>query len=371
MRRNFAFLAIAAMSVLSSCKYDNEYPPSGENYDNTTYNYDTDLSSFESVNAQALRLIEEMEKGHDGAELSESVLLGIYKEKLAVGASLMELTSPASQDTVEFMIKRFASISSLQQQGENGKPGLTSLPSGSSLLLDGNGMNYAKLVEKELMGAVIYFNEFSEKGYLSSIREEVNNNKLNDSTIARNEMSWDAAFGFTGTRKSEESSTYYIDPSYFWGNEWAKMNQVDGSNTLENIYGHFVRGRRSISYINRDTLMMDIQGISNNWELSIARKVEENLSSALDHSNQSGLRAHDLSAALGSIRMLPHNIESKMDSVDSRSISGKLGENFYETTDWQIQEIRKDIVFKYPELEPYLLKPILENVEEDQEASSR
>ncbi len=147
----------------------------------------------------------------------------------------------------------------------------------STYLFDQNGVEYAQLIEKGIMGAVFMYQALNV--YFSTDEMSVDNSTPVDPSIGEYftlmEHHFDEAFGYFGVQPNFPTSI----PVDFWGKY---CNSADGSlNSNGDMMTNFKKGRAALSagiYADRDAAIVAIQ---NEWEAIAAHHAINYLNQAI------------------------------------------------------------------------------------------
>lgn len=189
----------------------------------------------------------------------------------------------------------------------------------SAWLLNANGFEFKELVEKGLMGALLY-SEAMER--LSKIADFDNATKQLNGITAQ-EQAWDEAFGFFAVPADFPATTTGLS---YWGNYCNSVNAAIGSNT--EIMNAFLKGRAALS--NRDYTVRDQQRdiVMSTWEKVGAAKLIAYLKQA-KNATDAGPRHHQLSEAYGFIGAFRYNPSKKISDAEITELFNLLGDNLY------------------------------------------
>lgn len=331
-------LAVAACVAFSSCTDDKEEAPS--------YNV-PETYSFDNVNyagqTTRLAMLSELDTyiktGNNGAVLSAAKMKEMYANTNSpfsdanlnadTGKQLKNKTILTAQPVFEgFMDAVAAASQSAGAAATAGSAGiLTSNDGTKKYLVDANGLEYAQVIQKGLMGAVFY-NQAVE-GYLSAekIGPTVDNTNVTPGTGTTMEHHWDEAFGYFGAPK--DFPTNVADAKY-WANYSNKVNPALGSNKV--LMDAFLKGRAAISAKDMNGKDEAIATIRTEWERLVAAAAIHELNAAKSNIDDQAKKSHYLSEAIGFAMGLQYKSDRKLSDAKFQEVMNAIGTNLYDTT---------------------------------------
>ncbi len=248
---------------------------------------------------------------------------------------------------IEPLLEELAMISESTVSAAEGQAGVaTSLDGTKNYLLNTNGVEYGQVIEKSLMGALLYFQATSI--YLGSDKMNTDNETVEPGRGTDMEHSWDEAFGYFGIPKGFPSDT---EPLYFWGDYCNDRNLLIGTNIA--IMDAFLKGRAAIS--NKDIATRDeaIVEVRTAWENIIVGTALHYINGSLEDFDDKALRTHQLSEAAAFIYCLHFNSAKSISNGQINELLILLGGtngfttmNFYQTEKSKLEETR-DILAAY------------------------
>jgi hypothetical protein len=182
--------------------------------------------------------------------------------------------------------------------GVDGTAGVvTSNDGAKNYLLNDKGVELGQVIEKSLMGALLYYQSsgvYFEPGKIDTDNETVTTGKGTSM-----EHAFDEAFGYFGVPTDFPTNT---DNVVFWGNYCNGRNDVLGSN--KKIMDGFLKGRAAISA--KDIVARDeaIETVRDEWELVVAGTAIHYINSGLDDFGDIACQTQGLSEAIGFIYSL-------------------------------------------------------------------
>ena len=341
----------------------------------TTYTFERDGSTSVSYSGQNERLdqVEEikayLQSGDAGSSLSAAVLNDAYANTNENGngfftfSSTKQLKSKSFQPDldVQFMENLFAAAEAASTSGQMASDGVAGLivreNSGNTVLVDAQGREFTQMIEKGLMGTVMYNQIYNTYFTEERIGDDVENTVLRDgSNYTDMEHHWDEAFGywnppldFTSAWPSDRGSE-----DRFWSHYSNVVDPFLGTNDA--IMNAFKDGRTAI--VNNDLVGKDAARITaaDQLDLVAAATAVHYINSTLSAINEAkiGEAFHTLSEAWTFTNALRYNPDRRISLDDIELINethfGAEG-NFWNVTTNGLNTAKSMIVMAYPELE--------------------
>lgn len=343
-----------AILALSSCKKDDpvEEAPSTSSFSCGTgdYCFARNGSSSVSFSGQTTRLnqLEEMttymKTSNSGSAISASQLKEMFSNNDGEGSLYFsESASDASKQlkskcflgTVsqyESWMDDFEAASQSTSPGANGTSGVVVSSSNPSkqYFFNENGWEYTQLIEKGLMGDVLYYQAMAT--YLQGTLDEAYDNEtiLDGKNYTEAEHKFDEAFGYFGIPVEFPELT---DEVRFHGKYCNSRDEVLGTNE---IAAEFYAARTAIVEDTDPTA--NIQNIKREWHRVCAGTAIHYLNAAKTNIADDALRNHELSEAYAFIGNLLHNTGFELSPQQVNEARDLLGGNFYETTTQNIDD---------------------------------
>lgn len=351
-RKTFV-MGIVALTAFTSCK--KEIDPVKPTYEvPTTYN-------FQNVNysGQTARLdmLDELSKYMKSANTA-NVVLDTQKMKdmyanqnnafpqealNTSGKQLKDKTYSTDQPFFELLMDKLALASQSTTPGSNGVAGVvTSKDGAKSYLLDENGFEYAQIIEKGLMGALLYYQATAV--YLSEEKtgDAVDNAAVKEGEGTKMEHHWDEAFGYLGVPVNFPTNTQGIR---YWGKYVNSRDAKLGSNAK--LMNAFLKGRAAISNKDMKGKNEAIPVIREEWEKAIAATFINYMNNAKTNSTDDAIRNHALSEAIGFIRSLKYNPAKKITDAQIDQVLAFIGTNLYDVKVTDLDKARDLIATVY------------------------
>lgn len=341
--RTFAFAALTC-AAFTACSEENEVEPTYSipdtyNFENVSYDGQTSrIAMLDELDAY-------IKTGNNGTVLSAQKMKDMYANtnNPFADASLNEATTKQLKNktilTAQAMFESIfdAAAAASQTAGAPASDGtagiLTSNDNTKRYLVDENGLEFAQVVQKGLMGAVFY-NQAVES-YLSDekIGPSVDNTNVTPGKGTTMEHHWDEAFGYFGAPIDFPSNKTGIK---YWANYSNKVDQVLGSN--EAIMDAFIKGRAAISAKDMKGKDEAAATVRNEWERLVAASAIHELNVAKNNMADQALKSHYLSEAIGFIMGLQYKTDRKLTAVKYEQVMDAIGTNLYLTTSTDINE---------------------------------
>lgn len=311
-----------------SCSYVIDAPEE-YNFDNVSYSGQT--SRIELLS----KLSSELSKAGDGQVVKEQDLIDIFENNGVISADKNLAGKVFSEDKQKFY-DYFTEV-------EN----LTSSSGGGDTIIDGrfynpDGVEIKQMVEKGLMGAVLYYQATSV--YLETDKMNVDNTEVEPGKGTTMEHHFDEAFGYLGvpkdfkTNNADKVKGDYTGSAWFWGHYI--LSHDDAVPLRNDLFDAFVGGRTSIvnnrsagdSEFASDHLFMRdkmIEVIKEKWELLVAANVVHYINSTISdiENNKTGDKWHHWSEAKAFHACFKYNVDKSISDADWTYIDGLLKES--------------------------------------------
>lgn len=323
-------LALSLTLSFQSCKKDDN-----TGYDvPSTYNFsNVDYSGQTYRLAMLTELSTEMKKGNNmGTQVNGQLLLDMYANANSPfandtlntsGKKLKDKTFVSEQSIIEGYLSDHATASQSVTAGSNGVAGVVT--NGTAKYLFGvNGMEYTQLVEKGLMGALIYYQITAV--YLSE-------DKIGSQVaLADRQHHWDEAFGYYGVPVDFPTTT---TGTKFIGKYCNDRNALLSTNVA--IMNAYLKGRDAINNGDDATVNAQVAVIRDNLEKVLAGTAVHYINEALANATNDAVRNHTLSEGVAFVKALRYNPTKKATDTQIDQLVAYFGNNFYtvSTTDLQ------------------------------------
>ncbi len=371
---NLSYLLIViTLITFGACKDDNLDP---EITVPTTYTFERDGSTSVSFSGQDERLdmVEAMkaylvEGDRKITTISASILNDAYANTGDNGNGFFDFTSTkqlkdktfAPDLDNNFMENLFAEAEAVSQsdvEAADGTPGfIVRENSGNTIMVDANGREFTQLIEKGLMGTVMYNQIYNT--YFSDARtgDDVENTTLREGANYTDlEHHWDEAFGYFNPPLDFTSNWPEAreDEVRFWSDYSNVVDPFIGSN--DDIMTAFLTGRTAI--VNNDLEEKNVQRaiLFEKLELVAAATSIHYINQSLGHLNEGniGEAFHTLSEAWAFANALTYspNRRISLDQIETikETDLGANG-NFWNATAADLNRAKNTLTGIFTELE--------------------
>ncbi|GIV34320.1 MAG: DUF4856 domain-containing protein [Chitinophagales bacterium] len=210
----------------------------------------------------------------------------------------------------------------------------------SNYLFSARGMEYTQLIEKGLMGALMYYQATGV--YLDTDKMNADNSTpVSGKFYTEMEHHWDEAFGYFGVPFDFPTNTTGMR---FCGKYCNDRDALLGTNKIMQA---FIKGRAAISNKDMKTRDEQIILIRELWEKVMAGTAVHYLNGAKNTFTDDVLRNHQLSEAYAFIMSLKYNPARKVSMQQIENWLAQIGDNFYEVTLSSIVSVRDEIAAAY------------------------
>lgn len=321
---------LGAMVLFTGCKKDKiDYEvPTTYNFENVSFagqtdrlNMLTELSAYmKSANVQ-------------GTVLDAQVMNDMFSNSNNPFSftSTRQLKDKCHSGEALLMESWFDSLAQASQStvnGANGIAGVVVSGDGSKkYLCSANGYDWAQVITKTMMGAVLYYQATGVYLTDSKIGNSVDNETITAGEGTDMEHHWDEAFGYLGVAKDFPSNEA---GAIFWGDYCLERNPVVGCSTP--LMNAFIKGRAAISHEDYETRDEQATTVKEWWEKIAVASAIHYMNAAKSHLGDDALRNHELSEGYGFVRSLRFNPTKKISDTEIQTVLGYLGSNFYEVT---------------------------------------
>ncbi len=356
MKNLFITVLLLSALLITGCNKDTDPPvidsayPIPDFYDFDNVNYDGQL--------QRLSMLLEMKAYLSSANNPGTVLDAVRLQAMYANQATdagwdrpydtsKQLRGKTLENQIPFfesLIDKIAAASQSTLAGSDGQAGVVPSNDGSKqYLLGPEGLEYAQLIEKGLMGACFYYQAMAV--YFGDDRMNVDNEIVEPGEGTAMEHHWDEAFGYYGVPRDFPANT---DGVVFWGTYSMRRDPLLESN--RNMMKAFIKGRAAIS--NQDYEQRDeaIEEVRRHWELIAAGTAIHYLNTAIDNFDDMAIRAHALSEALAFTYSLQFNPSKRLSNQEVALILAAIGGdadfnkmNLYRITVLQLQDARDQL----------------------------
>lgn len=341
-------LVLFVSAFIMSCEKDDE----GKNYDvPSTYAF-TDESGASTVDytgqTQRLAMVGEMvtylkTANTSGTALDAQTLIDMYRNENDPftgtglndsGKQIKDKVFGPDQELFEQYIDSIVAASQSTTPGSNGVAGVGDNGT-NKYLFSANGVEYTQLIEKGLMGALMYYQATAV--YLDTEKMDVDNTTpVTGKTYTQMEHHWDESFGYFAVPVDFPTGT----GAKYFGKYCNDRNALLSTNVIMDAY---LAGRAAIS--NDDLTARDeqIARIRKEWERVAAGTAVHYMNEAKNNFGDDVLRNHTLSEGYAFINALKYNPSKTVTNAQIEGWLDLLGDNFYEVTSADITAVRDQI----------------------------
>lgn len=339
MKTNYLLLTTSVFFLLaSSCKKEEtptpEPVPTGYTTP-TTYNFTNVNYSGQSTRLTMLDSISNyMKKGNSGVVLNSTVLKDMYSNTgnpfgdSTLDGSGKQLKNKTYSPDQTYFDQLFDSIAVVSLSGTNtGSNGVAGIVTSSSepskkYLMNANGLEYAQVIKKQLMGAVFYYQAMET--YLSSLPSDDNVTVASGEGTSQ-EHHCDEAFGYLGVSIDFPTNTTGVR---YWGEYLDELNPAIAASTP--LMNAFLKLRAAISNKDNTTRDAQITIIRQQWERVVAGAAILEMTEAKENFADDAIRNHVLSEAVGFIKAMKYNSNKQISNTQIDNALAALGNNFYD-----------------------------------------
>ncbi len=256
------------------------------------------------------------------------------------GKDIKSKTFLVDQNVYETYMDNLEAASQSTVAGSNGVAGVVTSPVTSSkkYLCDANGVEWTQVIEKGLMGSLMYYQTTAVYLDASKIGNGVDNSTVVAGQGTAMEHGWDEAFGYFGVPVDFPTNTAGIR---FWGKYCNDRNTILSTNAL--VMNAFLKGRAAISNKDYTTRDEQVAVVRDGWEKVIAATIISYVNSTKTNITDDAVRNHNLSEIKGFLMNLKCNPTKKITTAQISSLETLLGTNFYTITIANLDQIKDDL----------------------------
>ncbi|MBN8702596.1 MAG: DUF4856 domain-containing protein [Bacteroidetes bacterium] len=350
--KKIIYPTLVSILLITACEKEKSPEPTPEPEPSytvpTTYNFSNVNYSGQTTRLDMVAEIKTyMNTGNTmGAVLSSQKLKEMYQNinnqfsnssLNTSGKNIKSKVFSLDQTIFEGFMDSLAAASISTVSGSNGVAGVVVSPTNSAkkYLCDKNGVEWTQVIEKGLMGALMYYQTVAVYLDESSIGNSVDNSTVVVGEGTAMEHHWDEAFGYFGVPVDFPTNTVGMR---FWGKYCNDRNTILSTNS--EIMNAFLKGRAAIS--NKDYTVRDAQVtiVRDAWEKVIAATIISYVNATKTNLSDDAVRNHNLSEIKGFLMNLKYNPTKKISNAQLIQLEGYLGTNFYSITSTSLDQIR-------------------------------
>ncbi len=194
-------------------------------------------------------------------------------------------------------------------------------------LVDSNGVEYAQVLQKGLMGAIFYYRIAEEYTTIEKLNL-ADNITVNAGEGTQMQHYWDEAFGYLGVPTILTVANYdslsTAKALKFYGSYISKGKTVG---TINNTLNAFIKGRDAINRKDYTTRNIAAAEIRRNLELVNACAFISYMNQAKADISDYAIKCHTLSEGFGFFLSLKYNSERKLSETDFNTIEANFKRN--------------------------------------------
>ncbi len=334
MNSKIGYFLMLLLSIVSCKEEENQLPnillPTTYNFTNVNY----EGQKFRL--AMLTEIVNEMKKGTI-QQLDSNILINMYSNNsnpftsTILNTSGKQLRDKTYSGDIFYFNQLFGNIASVSSSYSNtittfGEAGvaISTTDATKKYLLNEQGVEYAQIIQKGLMGAIFYY-RIAEEYTTKSKLDFADNDSIVSGEGTDMQHYWDEAFGYVGIPTLLSNTNYDSVKTAgllsFYG---IYMEKAKALNVPNNLLTAFIKGRDAINrkdYPARDEAAADIR---KNLELI-------HVCSAISYLNQGqaalsdyAIKCHTLSEAYGFILALKYNSGKKISNSDYALVTNKF-----------------------------------------------
>ncbi len=345
------FLAPLLVLALWSCEKDDKSNTPTQKTPPTTYNFSPANYSGQTTRLEMLNeLSAYAKKSYTGEAVTKAGLEAMFSNTNAnwtnseLANTTKNLESKAFALDVDIIKTWMDSLEVASASTVAGGPGVAGLVTSTSgnktYCFSANGFDYPQLIEKGIMGAVLYYQATTV--YLGDDKMNVDNSVSDSLNGTSMQHHWDEAFGYFGVPADFPTNT---DGMAFWGKY---SNSVDGKiNSNTRMMESFIAGRYAINHNDLSTRDQARTWVKNNWEEIAVAVAIHYLNAAKTNFADHALRNHELSEAYAFIWSLKFNEDKVISQADIDLVLSHFGGNLYNISTSDINMAKAKLVEVY------------------------
>jgi hypothetical protein len=257
------------------------------------------------------------------------------------GIQINDQTAALFQSDAQRFIDTLAAVSQTGKPASRGVAGVgaSSANASTKYALTANGMNYAQIFSKAIMGGFMTYQ-------IVNTMAAANAGSLDNTTVTNNntalEHAWDMAFGYWGVPVDFPTNK---TGAKLWGSYTTQVDSGYHANTI--LMNAFLKGRAAISAKDTKTIqeqatiiLQAMERMTGAAALQEVKEVKESLSDNI-------VRNSRLSECYGFVYSLKYNPKKTISDAQIDAILALFPANFYDLTLDQLNAIRDAIATQY------------------------
>ncbi len=256
------------------------------------------------------------------------------------GRNIKSKVFSLDQTMFEAYMDSLAKASQSNVNGSNGVAGVvvSSSDPNKKYLCDANGIEWTQVIEKGLMGALIYYQATAVYLDEAKIGNAVDNTTIISGEGTAMEHGWDESFGYLGVPKEAPLSIAGIR---FWGRYTNDRNLA--LSTYTNLCNAYIKGRAAISAKDYPTRDAQVAIIRETWEKVIAATIINYVNTTKANFSNDAIRNHNCSEIKGFIMNFKYNPTKKITNTQIAELETYLGNNFYTISSSNLDQIKNTL----------------------------
>lgn len=367
-------LALSAVTIFSSCNEGAEEPVAYDIPDSYIFSRNGASSVSTQGQAERLDMLTEikayLQKGDAEEEIDADVLLKMFSntdspfESADLNASSKQIENKTAADDVAFYKELFEEAESVSRAVKNEGTTATKGTGGqierkakeSFVNVNAKGWEFTQMVEKGLMGALIYNQIYSSYLTVEKVGNDVENTLLEEgANYTPLEHHWDEAFGYFGVPVDFPNGEPVLSGSYdrFWAEYTLARDEDLG--VAKPLITAYITGRAAIVAKDYETKNAQIFKIRDLHELVAAATAVHYINAAIANidSPDQGSLFHHLSEAYGFVNAIKYSPNKKLTSTEINIILNThfgTDADFWTVTKEGLQAAKILFASTYPEL---------------------
>ncbi|UOE46249.1 DUF4856 domain-containing protein [Mucilaginibacter sp. SMC90] len=355
MKNNFTTLGAVALSLLvvAGCKKSDDKADAPIAYDiPTTYNFSNANFADATTRLGMITEIQNVEKvattGTVDAQKAKNMFANSSSPFVTAayntsGLQLKDQTAASFQTDVLRFIDTLTAVSQTGKPAARGVAGVgtSSANAATKYALTANGMNYAQVFNKTIMGGLITFQ-------IVNVMNAANGGTIDNTTVTNGstalEHAWDLAFGYWGVPIDFPTNKTNPKP-VLWG---SYSTQVDsGFHANKILMDAFLKGRAAISHKDTKTIQAQSTIILQAMERLTGAAALQEVKEVKESINDNIARNSRLSECYGFIYSLKYNPKRVITDAQIDALLALFPKNFYDLTLDQLNAIRDAVAKQY------------------------
>ncbi|WP_259068851.1 DUF4856 domain-containing protein [Mucilaginibacter sp. X4EP1] len=319
----------------------------------TTYNFaNVNYSDATTRLSMVTEMVNLMNTSTTGAVVDGQRLLNMFTNTNAPFAAAASNTSGIQvkdqcfallQTDVQNYIDSIVMVSQSTQPASRGIAGIgaSSVTPTSKYSQTGNGVNYAQVFKKSIMGGLICY-EIVNNYMTNGIASSVDNNTIVAGSGTAMEHNWDLAFGYWGVPINFPTSK---TGAVYWGSYTTQIDSGYHANAI--LMSAFLKGRAAITNKDMTTTQAQATIIMQTFERMTGAAALQEINEIKAALTDNVKRNSALSECYGFVNSLKYNPARKITDAQIAAILALFPKNFWDLTTTDINNIQNAIATQY------------------------